>query len=161
MSERDLEVKGRLLVYDRDSLLKLLTSRKFKIHKACYDRYNKTRYDKALGVKRKKKQKRDLASSIAVSTRAQSSSNVQHKQECCVFCGDPECIDSRHPDRSKIIHAAGAWKVTHPNVEEFSDTLRRMACKLQDSRVLSMLDRDVRSNELYYHLSCYNDYCKR
>ena len=161
VSDRDLEVKGRLLIYDEHSLSQLLKSRRFKIHKGCYDRYNKTRFDKALGVKRKRIDREEARLSRTISTRAQSSPTVSFKEMLCMFCGGRQCIDKKHPERSKLLHAAASWKVLHPNVQEFSDNLRMMASKLQDSAVLTMLDTDVRSAELYYHLLCYNEYCKR
>ena len=56
------------------------------------------------------------------------------------------------------LHAAGSKKISSDYVDEFSETLRKMATKLGNMKLLALLDRDVRSSELYYHNHCHTDF---
>ena len=102
-----------------------------------------------------------MPSTTQVKTRAQASKSVSFGSEVCLFCEKPDQCDRRKPQLNNRLHAAASREVSSQYVDDFTSKMRQMAAKLEDSRILSLLDTDVRSAELYYHLSCYNLFVKR
>ena len=82
-------------------------------------------------------------------------------KELCMYCDEPGHIDFRHPERSNPIHAAAGKKIQRGYVEKFTSEMKKMALALEDSRMINVLDQDVRSSELFCHGNCHSSYLKR
>ena len=81
------------------------------------------------------------------------------------YCEEPDKFDKKHPDRTMglKLHVAAGKALSYDHVLRFTnDLLRIMAAKMQESKILAILNTsDVRALELYYHLSCHNSFVKK
>ena len=146
----------------------MLKSGGYIIHKACYDKFNDHKYERA--IKRKVNTSTAHAGASIecppkkLSTRSASAESIPFGQELCMYCNKKDMFDTKHPQLTadlKLHAAAGKSKSIH-HVNSFTTELRIMATELQDSKMLGLLNAgDVRSQELYYHLKCHNEYCNR
>lgn len=135
-------------------------------HKACYDRYNEQSYERAMkrNTKLLANKRDDEQSAISDRTRKKTGEIIPLGMEICLYCNEPDKFDKKHPDRTACLklRVAAGKSVSHQHVLAFTNELRMMATKLQDTRILALLHTsDVRALELYYHLGCHSHYCRR
>ena len=133
-------------------------------HKACYDLYNRNHYERALKRHERKitqsKKKRQSGDDVHEDNEApprtrRRSDAVAFGAEICMICGLPGQHDKKHPERSNPLLAAGALATSSKHVKEFTAQIREMAIALNDDKLLTLLDKDVRALERYYHKRCY------
>lgn len=158
-------IQKRLLV---GSIEANLRKHPYVIHKSCYDRYNSSKLELAKSKRRKVEQISDPAStSINASDRETRARSAEEKvafgEQVCLFCLEPDKFNPRKPETSakfKLMTAA-AHKKSSDHVDSFSKNLRMKAEKLQDNKLLRLLDGDVRAKELYYHKRCLSEFNNR
>ena len=157
------DIKDRLL--SRNVKEFLLHTVGLKVHKVCYDKFNNSKYERAL-----ERKKRVSSESTQVKgpprTRRKSdhSTKIQLGDELCMICDKPDEYDEKNPSttKGKKLHAAAGKQVASTYVDQFTEDLRQMAAALSDTKLLTRLEtRDVRASELYYHNHCYGRYVKR
>ena len=125
------------------------------VHKSCRDKYNPSKLERLVNAK-----KRRISNEPSVNTRS-SCPNTSQFKELCMYCDEPGYTDFKHPERSNPIHAAARKKNRRGYVEKFTSEMKKMALALEDSRMINILDQDVRSSELFYHGNCHASYLKR
>ena len=162
---KDYCLEKRLLTVDTSEFLK---SKKFKLHKNCYSRYNKDVLQRAESKRRKlvtTNEEEQLPSSSGVSTRATTGSISRPLGSLiCVFCEKGENVDPKNKSRlsGTKLRAAGNLKIgADDNVNAFTEKLRTQAVKLGDSKILSKLLTDVRASEIFYHTACLSEFNNR
>lgn len=158
----DLLCKRLLTVTDTEAFL---LNSSFVIHKACYDKFNDHKFERA-----KKRQLSKASSSHnecqtkKKRTRQSSEGHISFGQQVCMFCNEKDKFDPKHPNRSANLklRAAAGKEMSAKAVESFTAELKEMAITLQDGKIIALLTAgDVRSLELYYHINCYASYRNR
>ena len=136
-----------------------------KAHKSCYDKYNNSKYDRAVHS-RSKRSSADSTQELGPPRTRQKSGTDKHVcfgEEKCMFCDEADTFDEKHGRHvSNKLHAAAGKQSSGTYVDDFTRDLRKMAAALRDTNLLVKLNtRDVRALELYYHLKCYTAYVRR
>ena len=142
-----------LLIDGKDKLESELKNGSYHIHKNCLDKFNPSKLNRLLNTKKRK-------ISPNVNTRSNCPNNSQFT-EVCMYCEEPGHEDLKHSDRSRPLHAAAGKKKASGYVEQFTAEIHQMAVILEDSRMINLLDQDVRSSELFYHLQCHTLYKRK
>ena len=151
--DNSLNGKVREAVTTEAHLQKKLKARSYNIHKRCYDKFNNSHLQKKISSK---KRKIDSASP-SCSTRSSTEPDHMFAEEC-MYCGEPDKYDPKHPDKTKQLRAAAGRGRNSSYVDDFTDRVRNMATELGDIKLLKELGNDVRSSELYYHNCCHVNY---
>ena len=156
--ERQLNAKltERLQNNGHADLEKALKGRNYEIHKRCYDKFNPSHLNRAINNPQKTKKDGDSSRT----TRSQCPP-LERFVNLCMYCGGPGKDDPKHPSRSNPLHAAAAHQKSSSHVDEFTESVRQMATKLGEIKVLNVLGNDVRSSELYYHRQCHVNFRNR
>ena len=132
-----------------ENLKRELKRRNYEVHKSCYDKFNKSHFERATLAK-----KRKSGESSITTTRSKCPTPAERFVEQCMYCGELAKDDPKHPERSNPLHAAASLKKDSSYVNEFTNRTREMATELGDIKVLNVLGNDVRSSELYYTNGC-------
>ena len=148
------DITKRLLMQDIHQFF--ATTPALKVHKSCYDNFNRMRYERAL-AKPKRSSSETVHSQGPPRTRKKSGKQLQLGEQLCIFCDDPDQYDpkSHRFTQDKKLHAAAGKLPSATYVESYTTKIRNMAVALSDPKVLSRLNTDVRASEIYYHNSCY------
>ena len=140
-----------------------LKSKPFLIHKSCYDKFNKQKYERALRRKRPSSESSDLANLQPMKTRHRSGETIDIGKMVCMHCDEPDKFDPKSPDRNKgfnLCAAAGKWE-SPEHVEAMTEETKMMAAVLGDTKVLALVTSDLRAAERYYHPVCRRDFKNR
>ncbi len=161
----DLICKRLLTVPDTEAFL---VNGSFVIHKACYDKFNDQKFERA----KKRQFSKALSSEESQTKKIRTRQSSEHEghisfgQYVCMFCNEKDKFDRKHANRTANLklHAAGAGgqDMSAKAAESFTTELKEMAITLQDGKIIALLAAgDVRSLELYYHNNCYRSYRNR
>ena len=152
---------NRLLSIDLKTFI--TTTPGLKVHKSCYDKYNNSKYDRAVRS-RSKRLSADSTQELGPPKTRQRSGTDEHAcfgEEKCMFCDEMDTFDEKYGVGDKL-HAAAGKHSSGTYVDDFTRDLRKMGAALGDTNLLVKLNtRDVRALELYYHLKCYAAYVRR
>ena len=153
----------RLLSIDLKNFIS--TTPGLKAHKSCYDKYNNSKYDRAVRS-RSKRLSSDSIQGLGPPRTRQKSGIDEHAcfgEEKCMFCDKADTFDEKHGRNvGDKLHAAAGKQSSGTYVDDFTRELRKMGAALGDTNLLVKLNtRDVRALELYYHLKCYTIYVRR
>ena len=146
----------QLLKDGREKLEFELKTGIYYAHKGCRDRYNPSKLKRLINAKKRKVS----SGTPSINTRS-SYPNTAQFRELCMYCDKPGHEDENHPGRSEPLHAAAGKKKHRDYVEQFTAKVKQIAVDLEDSRMINLLDQDVRSSELFYHRICHVDYIRK
>ena len=122
-----------------------------KFHKSCLLRYSTSRADRQPSTT-------DEVQDEGHALRSKRPRLEQFSEEC-MFC---QTFVKGAPLHAAGLKHATTFSTNSDNLTSFTDKLRVMATTLCDSSIVSkLLSGDVNSNELYYHLPCYTNYCRK
>ena len=94
----------------------------YRIHKACYDKFNESKRSRATSAKKRKMEEGGKKSRP---TRSQCSSSIPFGEEYCMYCELPAKDDIRHPENNNPLHAAASKHIASEYVDRFTDNVQK------------------------------------
>ena len=126
-----------------------------KYHHNCFSKYNESKLQRFQNTRKRSNEK---PAEVPRTKRI-----AKEKFICeCVFCEESEKDLgklSSSQKKNEGLHAAGELHTTEknaniPHVKKISEQWIKMALALNDNRLISKINGDVRANEIYYHSKC-------